>query len=83
MGNADLIGKKWNIIKHWKCIFIYKNGKEILTFANIEIEKNWFYHHKTPLFCGDLDIEKVLVSNKIFFGEKTIRSLLVTYWLYW
>ena len=25
-------------------------GKEILTFGNIEIEKNKFYHHKTPIF---------------------------------
>ena len=26
-------------------------GKEILTFEDIENEKNKFYHHKTPLFC--------------------------------
>ena len=25
-------------------------GKEILTFEDIEIEKNKFYHHKTPIF---------------------------------
>ena len=24
-------------------------GKEILTFGDIEIEKNKFYHHKTPI----------------------------------
>ena len=45
-------------------------GKEILTFRDIEIEKNKFYHHKTPNFMGDVDIEKVLVSNKTSFGEK-------------
>ena len=47
-------------------------GKEILTFGNIEIEKNKFYHHKNPIFwrAGDVDIEIVLVSNKISFGEK-------------
>ena len=28
-----------------------KMGKEILTFGNIEIEKNKFYRQKTP-FCG-------------------------------
>ena len=43
-------------------------GKEILTFDNIEIEKNKFYRHKTPVFGGNVDIEKVLVSNKISFG---------------
>ena len=45
-------------------------NKEILTFSNIEIEKNKFYRHKTPIFLRDVDIEKVLVSNKISFGEK-------------
>ena len=29
-------------------------GKEILTFGNIEIEKNKFYHHKAPLFFARL-----------------------------
>ena len=27
-------------------------GKEILKFGDIEIEKNKFYHHKTPIFGG-------------------------------
>ena len=33
--------------------------KDILTFTNIEIEENKFYHHKTPMFLGYVDIEKV------------------------
>ena len=44
-------------------------GKEILTFGNIEIKKNKFYHNKS-IFFKDEDIEKILVSNKISFGEK-------------
>ena len=48
-------------------------GKEILMFGNIEIEKNNFYHHITPIFLGDVDIEKVLVSHKISFGEKSYK----------
>ena len=47
-------------------------GKEILTFGNTEMEKNKFYHHKTPIFWGGVDIEKVLVSNKISFGKKKL-----------
>ena len=43
-------------------------GKEILTFGDIEIEKDKFYSHKTPILLKDVDIEKVLVSNKIYFG---------------
>ena len=25
-------------------------GKEVLTFRGIEIDKNKFYHHKSPIF---------------------------------
>ena len=52
--------------------------KEILMFSNIEIEKSKFYHHNSPIYLKDVDMEKVLVSNKISFGEKSINTLLVT-----
>ena len=48
-------------------------GKEILTFKGIEMEKNEIYLHKIPIFLGDVDIQKVLVSNKISFGEKNCK----------
>ena len=48
-------------------------GKEILTFGDIEIEKSKFYRHKSPVPLRDIDIEKVLVSNKISFGEKNYK----------
>ena len=46
-------------------------GKEILTFGDVEVEKNKFYHIKV-LFFKDVDIEKVLVSKKISSGEKKL-----------
>ena len=46
--------------------------KEILTFGNIEIEKNKFYCHKSSIFLKDVDIEKVLVCSKIYFREKKL-----------
>ena len=48
-------------------------GKEILTFGDTEIEKNKFYCYRSPIFLKDVDIEKVLVSNKIFVGEKNYK----------
>ena len=56
-------------------------GKEILTFGDIEIEKNKFYLHKFyhSIFLEDVDIEKVLVSDKIFFGEKKIYKYFIGY----
>ena len=47
-------------------------GKEILTFGITEIEINKFYCHETPIL-GDVDIEKVLVFNKIFLSEKNYK----------
>ena len=47
-----------------------KMGQEILMFGDIEIENSKFYRHKTPILLKDVDIEKVLVSNKISFGGK-------------
>ena len=47
--------------------------EEILTFGGTEIEKNKFYWHKTLIFSKDVDIKKVLVSNKISFGEKNYK----------
>ena len=48
-------------------------SKEILTFGDIEIEKNKFYRHKSPIFLQDVDTEKVLISNKISSGEKNYK----------
>ena len=47
-------------------------GKEILTFGDIKIEENKFYRNKTTIFKKDVDIEKVSISNKIYFGEKKL-----------
>ena len=70
--------KKQNIVKHKNLSSRIKIGKEILIFGNIKIEKNKFYLNKTPIFLNDVDIEKVLVSNKISLGEKITNTLLVT-----
>ena len=44
-----------------------------------EVEKkNKFYCHKSPVPLRDVEIEKVLVSNKISFGKKTTNILLIT-----
>ena len=58
---------------------LYKRmGKGILTFGDIEMEWNKFYHYKSLVRLRDVDIEKALVSHKITFGIETINTLLVT-----
>ena len=61
--------KKKEQYKAQNFFITYKNDKEVLTFENIEIEKK-SYHNKTPVSLRDVGIEKVLVSDKISFGEK-------------
>ena len=71
--------KERNITKHKHLLPHIKLVKEILTFGYTGIKRNKFYRNKTPIFIKNVDIEKVLVSIKIFFGEKkTINTLLVT-----
>ena len=48
-------------------------GKEILMFANIEIGKDKFYGHESPILAEDKNTEKELVSKKIFSGEKNYK----------
>ena len=48
-------------------------GKEILMFRDIWIEKNKFYRHKASIHLRDVDIEKVLVSNKVSFGKNNYK----------
>ena len=43
----------------------------------MKLKEKRFYHHKSLIFLEDVDIEKVLVSNKIYYGEKHE----VLYWL--
>ena len=45
-------------------------GTEILAISNIEIEKK-NHRNKTTNFFKNVNIEKVLISNKISFSEKS------------
>ena len=46
-------------------------GKEIIMFDDIKIEK--FRQYKSPIFLEDVDINNIIVSNKIFSGEKNYK----------
>ena len=64
--------RKSGTLENIKKIFSNKKiGKEILTLGDIQIEKNNFYRYKGSIFRGtDVDINNILVSKKISFGEK-------------
>ena len=67
--------KKLNIIKYKNLLTPIKIRKEILIFVDIKIKKHKFHCYKSPFFLEDVYADNVLVSNKIFSGEKSYRYL--------
>ena len=51
-------------------------SKRILGILKLKTDK--FYRNKIPVLLRDVDIEKMLTSNKIPLVEETISTLLVT-----
>ena len=45
-------------------------SKEILTFGDNEIEKQKIHRYKNPTFLEYLDVDKMLLSNKISLDKK-------------
>ena len=47
--------------------------KAIIKFSDIEIEKQKFHQHKSPILINNLNINKILVSKKVSFGKKGFK----------
>ena len=47
--------------------------KEIKTFDDTEIEEYELYQYKSSISINDIDINKIVVSNKFFLGKKDFR----------
>ena len=50
-----------------------KVEKIIIKFGDIEIEKQKFYQQKRPISIKNLDINEIVVSNKVSFGKKGFK----------
>ena len=67
----DGLTEKSVTLQNIKKLFSYiKMCSEILTSGNLKLRKINFTAITFLFFLEDADIEKVLVSNKISFGEK-------------
>ena len=56
-----------------KFVTIYKTGKEIIMFGNIEVEKQKFHQYKSPIWISNMDISKTVVPNRVPFGKKDFK----------
>ena len=69
--------KNWKIINQkniWKLESIFKMGKNNeIKVGNIEIKKPKFYQYQSPISIKNIDIDKIVVSNKVSFGKKSFR----------
>ena len=63
--------KKWKHI--WKKKKQKKWKKQIIRFGNIEIEKQKFHQDKSTILIENIDVNKIIVSNKFSFGEKGFK----------
>ena len=52
--------------------------KQIIMFADFGIEKHKFQRYKNLFFKKDVDVDNILLSNRLAIGEKTVNTLLVT-----
>ena len=54
-----------------------KMEKMIIKFGDIEIEKQKFHQHIRPISIKNIDINKIVVSNKVYFGERGFKYFIV------
>ena len=47
--------------------------KKVIKFGDTEIEKHEFYQHESPILRSNIDINKIVVSNKVSFGKKGFK----------
>ena len=54
--------------------------KEIIMFGNIEVEKHKFHQYKNPISISDVDMSKIVMSNRLPFGKKDFKFYWVRRW---
>ena len=50
--------------------------KMVIKLGDIKIEKQTFHQHKRLISIKNIDINKIVVSNKVSFGKKGFKYLL-------
>ena len=57
-------------LKIYKFLEAYIRMEKVIKLGDIEIQKQKFHQHKEPISVKDIDINKIVVSNKVSFGKK-------------
>ena len=51
-------------------------NKKIIKFGDTEIEKQKFQQHESSILTNNIDINKLVVSNRVSFGEKGFKHFI-------
>ena len=54
----------------------YIKTEKIIKFGNIEMQKQKFHQHKRPISIKYIDINWIVVSNKVSFGKKDFKYVI-------
>ena len=49
--------------------------KRITKFGDAEIEKYKFHQHKSPVSTNNIDINKIVLSNNLPFGNQLVKKM--------
>ena len=47
-----------------------------MNFGNIKVKKHKFHQYKNPISIYDVNIDRIVVSNKVLFGKQGFKNLL-------
>ena len=50
--------------------------EKIIKFGDIEIQKQKYHQHKELISIKNIDINKIVVSNKVSFGKKGFKCFI-------
>ena len=50
--------------------------KKVIKFDDIEIQKQKFHQHKEPISIKNIDINKIVVSNKVHFCKRGFKYII-------
>ena len=67
-----MIEKKEHYKEIKKVLKGYMKIEKVIKFGNTEIQKQKFHQHKELISIKNIDIKKIVVSNKVSFGKKGI-----------
>ena len=66
--------ENYKLTKNFFFESIYENGKSNINFGDIEIKKQKLHQYKRPISTKNIEINQIVVSNKVSFGKKGFQK---------